>query len=342
MSVVGRCPTTVTPGCGCRISAFSIPANGTSVFPAATHGKPRTVSISGGTTMCDGHMVGGMIDETVTQIREMQTQSASVVAVKAANALRELLDREYYTVEEYVRALSRNSMALHQASPSHATLYTTQQRIVSEVTESEPDTVEEAKQRTLTAIRDVVADVESSKERAAQRAAERIEDGDVLLTHENSSTVMATLERALDADASFDLYVTESRPRFLGRRTARQLAQRDGVDVTLIVDGAAGHFLSECDRVLVGMNCLIEETVYNRVGTYPIVATAADLDVPVTVVGSSAKCIEGGFLFENEYRSPAEVMLEPPDGFGAGNPAYDATPLGLVDAVVTDEQTHEY
>lgn len=282
--------------------------------------------------------VSDVIDETATQIKEMQTQSASIVAVKAANALRELIDREYYTVEEYVRALSRNSTALHRASPSHATLYTTQRRIVDEVAESDPASVEEAKERTLTAIRNVVTDVESSKERAAQRASELIADGAALLTHENSSTVMATLERALDADASFDLYVTESRPRFLGRRTARQLSNRDGVDVTLIVDGAAGHFLSECDRVIVGMNCIIEETMYNRVGTYPIVATAADSDVPVTVVGSSLKCIDSGFVFENEYRSPSEVLLEPPDGFDMANPAYDATPLELVDTVVTDER----
>lgn len=297
---------------------------------------------AGRVDMWESSIVVRMIDETVTQIEEMQTQSASAVAVKAARALRELTEREYYTVEEYVRALSRNSKALYRASPSHAILYTTQRRIVSEVSDSDPDTVEAAKERTLSVIRNVVMDVELSKDRAAQRAAEFVDDGDVLLTHENSSTVMATLKRLLAEDVSFELFVTESRPRFLGRRTARELADHDDVDVTLIVDGAAGHFLSKCDRVLVGMNCIIDETVYNRVGTYPIVATAADLDVPVTVVGASAKCIDGGFVFENEYRSPSEVMLEPPDGFEMENPAYDATPLRIVDTVVTDERTHEY
>ncbi|WP_265108867.1 translation initiation factor eIF-2B [Halosolutus halophilus] len=282
-----------------------------------------------------------MIDETVTEIEEMQTQSASIVAVKAARALRELTEREYYTVEEYLRSLSRNSAALHRASPSHATLYTTQRRIVTEVTESNPAAVDEAKERTLTAIQAVVTDVESSKDHAAERAATVIEDGDVLLTHENSSTVMATLEYALDANKQFELYVTESRPRFIGRRTARQLSDRDGVAVTLITDSAAGHFLPTCDRVMVGMNCVIEGTVYNRVGTYPIIATAADSDVPVTVVGSSTKFIDTGFVFENEHRSPSEVLLEPSDGFDVANPAYDATPVRLLDTIVTDEQTHE-
>ncbi len=75
---------------------------------------------------------------------------------------------------------------------------------------------------------------------------------------------MATLMAALDDGKEFHLYASESRPHFLGRRTARQLADRDGADVTLIVDGAVGHYLSEADRVFVGMNCLIDDVVYNR------------------------------------------------------------------------------
>jgi translation initiation factor 2B subunit (eIF-2B alpha/beta/delta family) len=278
-----------------------------------------------------------MIDETVRQVEEMQTQSASIVAVKAAKALRELTRREYRSVKEFLRSLERNSSALLRANRSHAPLYTTQQRIVEDVTEADPDTVEEAKERLREVIDDVVTRVETSKNGAGQKAASLIDDGDVLLTHENSSTVMAALEHALDDGTSFELYVTESRPRYLGRRTARQLADRDGVDVTLIVDGAVGHFLPECDRVLLGMNCLIDDTVYNRVGTYPIAVVANDVGVPATVVGSSSKFIGGGFTFENDYRSASEVQREPADGFDIANPGYDATPTRLLDTVVTED-----
>ncbi len=278
-----------------------------------------------------------MIDETVRQVEEMQTQSASIVAVKAAEALRELTRREYRSVKEFLRSLERNSSALLRANRSHAPLYTTQQRIVEDVTEADPDTVEEAKERLREVIDDVVTRVETSKNGAGQKAASLIDDGDVLLTHENSSTVMAALEHALDDGTSFELYVTESRPRYLGRRTARQLADRDGVDVTLIVDGAVGHFLPECDRVLLGMNCLIDDTVYNRVGTYPIAVVANDVGVPATVVGSSSKFIGGGFTFENDYRSASEVQREPADGFDIANPGYDATPTRLLDTVVTED-----
>jgi translation initiation factor eIF-2B subunit delta len=62
----------------------------------------------------------------------------------------------------------------------------------------------------------------------------------------------------------------------------------------------------------------------------------------VTVVGSGAKIIEDGFQFENEYRSPVEVLLEPAEGFEIENPAYDETPVDLIDRVITDMGVRTY
>ncbi len=89
-----------------------------------------------------------MIDETVEEISEMQTHSSSVVAVKAAQALRDLTDREYPTVEDYLRSLDRNSSALRRANPSHASLHTTQHKIVTTVSDADPDDVATAKELT--------------------------------------------------------------------------------------------------------------------------------------------------------------------------------------------------
>jgi len=283
-----------------------------------------------------------MIDETVAEIEEMQTHSSSVVAAKAATALRTLTERSVPTVEEYLRSLERNSDILRRANISHASLHTTQRDIVETVFDADPDDMETAKRLTEDAVDRVIEEVETAKAEAAARAAEAITDDDVLLTHDFSSTVVAAIDEALAAGSSFEVYVTESRPRLVGRKTARKLSERDGVDVTLLVDSAAGHYLPECDRVLVGMDCIVDETLYNRVGTFNIVSTAVHCDVPTTVVGSASKLIDGGFAFENEFRSPAEVHPEPTDEFRVVNPAYDATPTGLLDTVVTDEKVYDY
>jgi len=277
-----------------------------------------------------------MIDETVEEIREMQTHSSSVVAVKAARALSTLTEREFATVENYLRDLGRNSSALRRANPSHASLHTTQREIVGTVTDADPASVEEAKRLTRDTADRVVQRVERAKEAAAANAADRLEDGETLLTHDYSSTVLSAVEAAVADGKRFEAYVTEARPRYLGRKTARRLADIDGVDTHLMVDSASGSVLDDCDRVIVGMDCIVGDTLYNRVGTFPLCATADYLDVPVTVVGSQAKVIDGGFVFENESRPDSEVMLEPAEGFSLENPAYDGTPMELVDEVITD------
>jgi translation initiation factor eIF-2B subunit delta len=282
-----------------------------------------------------------MIDETVEEIREMQTHSSSVVAVKATRALADLLDREFATVEEFERDLERNASALRRANPSHASLHNAMRETVDDVV-GRADTVEDAKRLARETIDRVVEDVETGKRRAAANAAETFEDGETFLTHDYSSTVLEAIETAASAGAHMTAYVTEARPRYLGRKTARTLAGIDRVDAHLIVDGACGQFLAECDRVIVGMDCIVEDTFYNRIGTFPLVATANQVGVPVTVVGSGAKIIDGGFVFENEYRPPSEVMLEPAEGFAVENPAYDATPVSLIDEVITDTGTRRF
>ncbi len=281
-----------------------------------------------------------MIDETVEEIREMRTHSSSVVAVKAARALGDLCDREFATVGEFERSLSRNSDALRRAAPSHASLWTTQRAIVDAL--GEPETVEEAKRRTRETIDAVVERVESAKVAAAANAAAELADGETLFTHDYSTTVLAALEAAVDDGKSFEVLASEARPRCLGRKTVRRLATLDGVEPTLVVDAAAGYYLAECDRVLVGMDCIVDDVLYNRVGTYPLAATAREAGVPAWVVGSAAKRVESGFVFENEFRSTSEVMREPPEGFEVRNPAYDATPVRLLEGVITDEGVERF
>ena len=278
-----------------------------------------------------------MIDETAEEIADMQTHSSSVVAVKAARALEELVEREYPTVDEYLRTLERNSNALRRANQSHASLHTTQRQIVESVSEADAGTVEDAKTITKTAINTAIEQVETAKRKAAQRASELLVDDDVLLTHDYSTTVLSAIARAAESGGEFTVYVTEARPRLLGRKMCRRLAEFEAVDTHLIVDSAAGHYLPECDRVAVGMACIVSGWLYNRVGTYPLAATAADVGVHFSVLGANAKLVDGGFSFENDYRAASEVMLEPADGFAIDNPAYDATPVRLVDSVITDD-----
>jgi translation initiation factor eIF-2B subunit delta len=279
-----------------------------------------------------------MIDETIEEIREMQTHSSSVVAIKATRALRELIDREYATIDDFERALEHNAGALRRSNPSHASLHNAMRGVLDAVL-GEATTVEGGLSALDQAIDEVVDGIETGKRRAAANAAETFADGETFLVHDYSSTVLDAVELAA-ADLHLTAYVTEGRPRYLGRRMARELATLPTVDTHLTTDGACGHFLPDCDRVVIGMDFIVEETLYNRIGTYPLVVTANHVGVPVTVVGSGAKLIDD-FRFENEIRPATEVMLEPARGITIENPAYDATPVRLLSQVVTDEGIRE-
>ncbi|WP_435358755.1 translation initiation factor eIF-2B [Haloarchaeobius sp. DFWS5] len=283
-----------------------------------------------------------MIDDTVQEIEEMQTHSSSVVAVKAAQSLTELCDRDYVTVEEFQRTLDRNAQALRRANPSHASLYNVMREIVEAVENADTEDVDEAKGALMAAIDTASETVDNGKRRAAENAADMFEDGMTILTHDYSSTVLEAIELATRDGAYLDIYVTEARPRYLGRKTARTLSENDRVETHLLTDSAAGYYMKECDLAVFGMDCIVGDSLYNRVGTFPIAATAATVGVPVLVVGSSAKVIEDGFVFENEYRSPSEVMREPAEGFDVKNPAYDETPVSLLEAVITDDGRREF
>ncbi len=282
-----------------------------------------------------------MINETVEEIQGMQSHSSSSIAIKATQALAELLGREYASVDEFELDLQRNAGALRRANPSHASLHNAVWAVERSVLDA-ADTVEESKALAREIIDRVVDDIETGKRRAAANAAKTFEDGETFMTHDFSSTALAAVEAAAMDGNYLDAYVMEARPRYIGRGTARMLAAIDRVEPHLMVDSAMGHFLSECDRVVIGMDCIVDDTLYNRVGTLPLAATAKELGVPVVVVGSGAKVIEEGFAFENQLRSPSEVMLEPVDGITIENPAYDATPIELIDQLITETGIHEF
>jgi translation initiation factor eIF-2B subunit delta len=279
-----------------------------------------------------------MVDQTVREIAELQTHSSSVVAVKAAEALLELRDRDFATSEEFVRSLERNSKALRRAQPSHASLFTSQSEIVHRVSNAEAADLETLTTTLSEVVEDVTSRVNQAKSEAAANGAELLGNDATILTHDYSSTVLEAIESAARAGKHLTVYVTEARPRYLGRKTARTLASIDRVETTLLTDAACGEVLDKCDRVVVGMDCIVDDIFYNRVGTFPIAATAAELAVPMHALGASSKVIEsGGFAFENEFRPTSEVMREPAEGFEVTNPAYDATPTHLLTSVITDK-----
>ncbi|MBC7120360.1 MAG: ribose 1,5-bisphosphate isomerase [Candidatus Methanosuratus sp.] len=179
--------------------------------------------------------------------------------------------------------------------------------------------------------------------RISEFGAKRIRNGDLIMTHCNSSVVISTLVEAKRQGKDFSVIATETRPRFQGRITARTLAEED-IPVTLIVDSAARYFMPKVDKVVVGSDVVTSNgAVVNKIGTSQIALAAKEARVRVYVCAETYKFSPStmlGELVEIEERPATEVL---PDEEIASlgrvkiaNPAFDITPAEMIDAIITE------
>ena len=191
--------------------------------------------------------------------------------------------------------------------------------------------------------------------RIGRNGAELLSDGDSVLTHCNAGglataeygTALAVIYAAVESGKSIRVYADETRPLLQGARlTAWELRER-GIDVTLLVDGAAASAMARglIDCVLVGADRIAANgDVANKIGTMPLAVAADRFRVPFYVAAPFSTLdpnLASGDEIPIEERSPEEVtafggVRTAPEGVRVYNPAFDVTPAGLVRAIVTD------
>ena len=161
-----------------------------------------------------------------------------------------------------------------------------------------------------------------------------------MLTHCNSTAAVRSIIRAYELGKIDMAYNTESRPRYQGRITSRQLAEA-GVPVTMIVDSATRFLMPHLDMVIVGSDTIASNgAVVNKIGTSQVALCAHEARVPVTVCAESYKfspLTVFGERVDIEERDVREIA-DPEDfpGVKFYNPVFDFTPPEYVDAIVTE------
>lgn len=163
-----------------------------------------------------------------------------------------------------------------------------------------------------------------------------------ILTHCHSRTVEKILVSAWQKERKkFRVFVTETRPLFQGRITARNLRQI-GVDVTMVSDNAAPFLISRAsgkelmmDLVLIGCDAILPDgSCFNKVGSYGITLSANWEKVPVYVAASLLKFSSEWMPIE--MRSEKEIWPGAPKGLQILNFAFDAVPREFITGYVTE------
>ena len=196
---------------------------------------------------------------------------------------------------------------------------------------------------------------EAINRRIGAHGAGLIQGGGMVMTHCNAGalatagygTALGVIRSAIESGTPVRVLATETRPFLQGARlTAWELSQ-DKIDVTLITDSMAGHFLKSGDVncVVVGADRIAANgDVANKIGTYSIAVLAKENSVPFYVaapISTLDLSLTTGDDIPIEERDPREVLeyagiRVAPEGVKAAHPAFDVTPSRYVSAIITE------
>jgi methylthioribose-1-phosphate isomerase len=143
------------------------------------------------------------------------------------------------------------------------------------------------------------------------------------------------------------VYADETRPWLQGSRLTAWELERDGIPVSLMVDGAAAARMARggIGWVIVGADRIAANgDTANKIGTYGLAVAARHHGVRFMVAAPTSTidtAIAAGAEIPIEERDPSEILqcggrqVGAP-GVGAWNPVFDVTPASLIDAIVTE------
>jgi ribose 1,5-bisphosphate isomerase len=179
-------------------------------------------------------------------------------------------------------------------------------------------------------------EVGKDEEAIARTGAGLIHDGMTVFTHCHSSSALSVLREAWRQGRRFKVLNTETRPRYQGRITARELASA-GIPVTHMVDSAAKFALDGADLFLFGADAVLPSGyLINKVGTGIFCIVASRYDVPTYCATHTLKVVRDLPDEAVEQREPAEVWPDAPPGVLVYNPAFDKVHLKYVTAFITE------
>jgi ribose 1,5-bisphosphate isomerase len=287
------------------------------------------------------------LDEAVEDIRLMRVRGAAAIVRYAVEALRRLAgDAEAYNAEELFKLLDEASKKLLASRPTAVSLPNGVRFVMhkaKKMLESNPS-LEDFRRGFKEAADEFIERSLKAVERIAEYGSRRIEDGDILMTHCNSSAVVEILKKAHMEGKSFKVFITETRPLYQGRITARQLGG-EGIETYLIVDGAARYFMNDIDKVIVGADAVaVNGAVVNKIGTSMIALAAHEARTQFLVAAETFKfspeTIIGELIWIEERGSEEVLPSEEHKRIPlcrVRNPAFDVTPPEYIDAIITEE-----
>ena len=172
-----------------------------------------------------------------------------------------------------------------------------------------------------------------------------IKNNSVIFTHCHSTNVSKALIYAKKKGKKFEVYATETRPLFQGRKTAKEL-RKAKIKVTLFVDSSIGVALSKeqgtkkVSLVFLGADALLKKGAINKIGSEVIARLSKQEKIPFYIVADSWKFTKKKVPLEQ--RSLNEVWDNAPKDIKIKNPAFEFIPKKYITGIITEHGIMKY
>lgn len=212
-------------------------------------------------------------------------------------------------------------------------------RILRSLRPTEPMLVNVLKKTEKEPCEKILKHFDEAQEKINGQTFRLIESGDVIFTHCHSTNVTGALIHAKRRGKNFEVYNTETRPLFQGRKTAREL-RKSGIRVTMFVDSALGIALSDeqgtkkVKKIFIGSDAIVKDGIINKVGSEVVAQVAKNQKIPLYVIADSWKFSDKKVPMEQ--RKLNEVWDAAPRKIRIKNPAFEFVPKKYVKRIVSE------
>jgi translation initiation factor 2B subunit (eIF-2B alpha/beta/delta family) len=160
-----------------------------------------------------------------------------------------------------------------------------------------------------------------------------LKEGVIVYTHCHSTNVVKALIYAKEKGKKFEVYNTETRPLFQGRKTAKELAKH-GIKATTFVDSALHEAIKKADIVLLGADAILKDAAINKIGSGAAAEIAFVHKKPLYIIADSWKFSPKNVTIEE--RDFHEVWKNAPRRIKIRNPAFEKIEKKYIKGIISE------
>ena len=297
------------------------------------------------------------VEELANAIKRLAVRGAP--ALEAAGGYGIALacfERDFKDVDEMREHIKKRAELLASTRPTAVNLFYGIERVLKKALSG--NDVEEIRRLALEEAEKIAEEDIQRNKLMGKHGAKLLEDGDTVLTYCNTGrlatvdwgTALGVIRSAVEEGKRIKVIACETRPLNQGSRLTCWELMQDGIEVTLITDNMVGIVMQKgmVDKVIVGADRIVRDAVFNKIGTYTVAIVAKEHGVPFYVAAPITtfdweKTMDEVVI---EERSKDELIychikcrksLIAPKDVRVFNPAFDATPLKYVTALITEK-----